>query len=299
MKKKIFFVFLVCSAVPLVATNNVFAEVITLKSGNVIEGELIEKGEDYIKIDFEGLPLTYFFGDIDNIDGKNIFSDLGDSLDNKDLVIGVTDGPEASIIFWKTVIEKKPNDIKAYNNVGFAYSQLGDYKEAIDYFKKAVEIDPNSAVSYSNIGLTYISLKDYPSAVPFLEKAIELDPDNSLMAPAYHGLGANNLYSGKFEEAMPYLKKAIMIDPNFADAYANLGGAYAQLGQMEEAITNLVKAIQINPNHVNAYLNLASCYESQEQKELAKDNYLKARELLRKQGNDRMVQEITQILEKY
>jgi hypothetical protein len=38
-----------------------FAETIVLKSGKTIEGKLIEKTDEHIKIDFQGVPLTYFF----------------------------------------------------------------------------------------------------------------------------------------------------------------------------------------------------------------------------------------------
>ena len=50
------------------------AEVVVLKSGNTIEGKIIEKADKYIKIDFQGIPLTYWLEDIESIDGKPILS---------------------------------------------------------------------------------------------------------------------------------------------------------------------------------------------------------------------------------
>ncbi len=41
-----------------------FPETIKLKSGETIEGEIIEKTNEYIKIDFYGIPLTYYLEDI-------------------------------------------------------------------------------------------------------------------------------------------------------------------------------------------------------------------------------------------
>lgn len=49
-----------------------FAEVIVLKSGKSAEGKLIEKTDEYIKIDFLGVPLTYYFDDINSIDGDAV-----------------------------------------------------------------------------------------------------------------------------------------------------------------------------------------------------------------------------------
>jgi hypothetical protein len=52
-----------------------FAETIILKSGQEIEGKVIEKTDKYIKIDFEGAQLTYFFDDIKTIDGNKLLKE--------------------------------------------------------------------------------------------------------------------------------------------------------------------------------------------------------------------------------
>ncbi|MDP2922181.1 MAG: caspase family protein [Candidatus Omnitrophota bacterium] len=46
----------------------VLAETIALKSGAEVEGKIIEKTDTYIKIDFQGVILTYFTDEIENID---------------------------------------------------------------------------------------------------------------------------------------------------------------------------------------------------------------------------------------
>ena len=47
-------------------------ETIILKSGQTVEGKIIEQGVDYIKIDFYGVPITYWAEDIKSIDGKKV-----------------------------------------------------------------------------------------------------------------------------------------------------------------------------------------------------------------------------------
>lgn len=47
-----------------------FAETIVLKSGKAIEGKIIERTDEYVRIDFEGVPLTYFLEDVESIEGK-------------------------------------------------------------------------------------------------------------------------------------------------------------------------------------------------------------------------------------
>lgn len=50
----------------------IFAETVVLKSGQTIEGKMIEQGDDYIKIDFYGVPITYWAKDIESIGGKKV-----------------------------------------------------------------------------------------------------------------------------------------------------------------------------------------------------------------------------------
>ena len=47
-----------------------YAETVILKSGKTVEGKLIEKTNMYIKIDLQGVPVTYFLDEIESIDGK-------------------------------------------------------------------------------------------------------------------------------------------------------------------------------------------------------------------------------------
>ena len=53
-----------------------FAETVVLKSGKTVEGKLIEKTDEYIKIDFLGAPLTYFLDEIESIDGNKLIPPL-------------------------------------------------------------------------------------------------------------------------------------------------------------------------------------------------------------------------------
>lgn len=48
---------------------HVFAETIVLKSGKKVEGKITEKADRYIKIDFDGVPLTYYIDEVNAIDG--------------------------------------------------------------------------------------------------------------------------------------------------------------------------------------------------------------------------------------
>ena len=50
----------------------VLAETIILKSGKKIEGRIIEKTDEYVKIELSGIPLTYYQEQIDSISQQSI-----------------------------------------------------------------------------------------------------------------------------------------------------------------------------------------------------------------------------------
>ena len=45
----------------------IYCETVVLKSGKIIEGEILEKTGEYIKINYVGVPLTYYLDDIESI----------------------------------------------------------------------------------------------------------------------------------------------------------------------------------------------------------------------------------------
>ena len=51
----------------------------------------------------------------------------------------------------KEIIESFPNDVEAYNRLGKAYMELGEYSEAGDAYKRAIELDPYNAVAMKNL----------------------------------------------------------------------------------------------------------------------------------------------------
>lgn len=61
----------------LLFAGNSSAEKVYLKSGKVIEGEITEKEEQYIKINYNGVNLTYWLDEIERIGNQNSPSEVG------------------------------------------------------------------------------------------------------------------------------------------------------------------------------------------------------------------------------
>lgn len=48
-------------------------ETIKLKNGRSVEGKIVKKTDEYLKVDISGIPITYYFDEIESIDNKIIY----------------------------------------------------------------------------------------------------------------------------------------------------------------------------------------------------------------------------------
>ncbi|KAJ2489071.1 Small glutamine-rich tetratricopeptide repeat-containing protein 2 [Coemansia sp. RSA 2050] len=71
-----------------------------------------------------------------------------------------------------------------FGNRAAAYSQNGDYQEAVDDAKHALDIDPGYTKGYSRLGLAYFGMGSYEDAIAAYEKGLELDPTSQAMKSA-------------------------------------------------------------------------------------------------------------------
>lgn len=78
----------------------------------------------------------------------------------------------------KSLVEQDPGNAKAYVLLGWAYSKLGMYADAIDAYKDAANLRPGSAGIYNNIGVIYgRNMGMYDKAIVEFRKALKLKPD--------------------------------------------------------------------------------------------------------------------------
>lgn len=74
--KKLYYSLCLISALFATFTSALFADIIILKSGKTVEGKIIQKTAEYVKIDFQGVELTYFMDEIERIEGEKAPAEL-------------------------------------------------------------------------------------------------------------------------------------------------------------------------------------------------------------------------------
>lgn len=121
----------------------------------------------------------------------------------------------------------------------------GEYADAIFTYNRSITICP-TAEAYTFLGWTYSMMDRYDEAIECCKKAIEVDP---AFGNPYNDIGAYLIEQGQWEEAIPWLEKAVTAErydsPHFA--YLNMGRAYEKLGRFKTALEQFDNAISHDP----------------------------------------------------
>jgi len=129
---------------------------------------------------------------------------------------------------------------------GNALFDQGKALPAIEYFKKAIREDGKFAEAYNNLGIAYFELRDYRNAQDSLKKAVLIKPD---FVEALLNLGSAFLFDEQpveglevktgrprlMDAAMAY-EQVISLQPEMAEAYMHLGLVYEQLQKTDDAL---------------------------------------------------------------
>lgn len=245
-----------------------FAANITLKSGKKIEGKILEKTNQYIKIDSAGTPIYYELKYIDKIEEEKEIAALPEEVPalgdvnayfKQGLKLGAEEkfgaAEEAlkrglamdSAHYNSQEVLRILSDLKSgtiskeyavYLFKGSDYLMNAQYQPAIAEFNQALKLKPDDSDLNYYLGVCHYFLEEYAQAISCLEKALAIKPSDEI----YYYLGACNYSLGQYQEALAYLKKVLEARPEDAEVYALIGTSQYLLSQFQNARENLNKA---------------------------------------------------------
>ena len=137
------------------------------------------------------------------------------------------------------------------------YVRNGDYRSAISIWSAAKEVRPQNPRAWNNLGEACFRAGRYDEAKADCTEAIRLKPD---YADAFNNRGLACAGTNFLDEALRDYDEAIRLNPNLADAYLNRGNAYDDLGRREDALREYGRAIEANPDDRLIYINRAMTY---------------------------------------
>ncbi len=125
------------------------------------------------------------------------------------------------------LLRKNPQDLKALNLAGLAYTGKGDLRGANDYFQKALRIRPDFVPALKNMGVNEYTLRDYVSSEKHLNLVLRQLPEDPV-ANLYAGEIAYT--QGRFKQAAEELGRAPAFTSRNSTLAAHLGISLANSG---------------------------------------------------------------------
>jgi type IV pilus assembly protein PilF len=155
--------------------------------------------------------------------------------------------PERAIPHYQKAIQLKPDFPEFENNLGTAYAAVQQWDKAIQWFQRAADnfLYRTRYLAYDNLGSAYHNKGDYRRAIENFKKSVEYSKDYT---PAYINMGTSYEALREWDNAIAAYKKAAEIEPDLALPHLLLGGLYLRLNRQEAAVDSLLIAIRNDPN---------------------------------------------------
>jgi len=137
-----------------------------------------------------------------------------------------------------------------YFQMAFRAQQEGDLAEAIRLYSTSIRLYP-SAEAHTFLGWVYSFLNLYDEAIAECHKAIAVDPT---FGNPYNDIGAYLMELDRNQEAVDWFRRAIAAPRYGARCYPyfNLGRVYERLGEWTLAIKHYRQALNLCPDYHQA-----------------------------------------------
>ncbi|MFB0525550.1 MAG: tetratricopeptide repeat protein [Phycisphaerae bacterium] len=164
---------------------------------------------------------------------------------------------EAAWLALERAVQINPTLAESRANLGNIYLQKGQIEDAIYQYRMSLQINPHDAKTYNNLGNAYLRQDWLDGAISKYIEALQLDPN---FIDAYQNLAIAYSRQKRFAQAIAQLKQAISLEPKNASLYSQLGEVYYQMGDYSAAIRQYEMALTIKQDLAEAHYGLAICY---------------------------------------
>ena len=162
---------------------------------------------------------------------------------------------QSTIAIWQSMVDKRPRDFFARQNLANTLFQTGRTHEAIQHYQEALRLQPDNADIYNNLGAALANLGKTDEAIEHYQRALRLSGDYFL---AHHNLGLVLASLGRSDEAIQHYQQALRVKPNYAEAHYNLANALTHLARYKEAMDHYREALRLKPRYPEAHHGLAN-----------------------------------------
>lgn len=289
------------------------AAIITLKNGQVIDIDILDKTDETIDVVFpSGEVARYMIKDIASIGGENYKRNspeygrlLVEAFNQQTTTVPIlnpdisrqtavdTDDPQTAFeraqpladagdfqgaaAYLTVAIKGKYQPWDSYYQRANAYYNLQDFTRAAADFSELIKLEPDDYVGYSSRGECWLKLNRFQEAIADFDQAIRRKPDDEY---AFANRGMAYFHQGKHAEALADLDKSIALAPDQAALnYSNRAVIHLSKKEYARAVDDLTKAIEGMPEIPGFYANRSAAYFYMKEFQKSYDDMLMAEKL--------------------
>jgi len=137
-----------------------------------------------------------------------------------------------------------------YFRLAYEHQMRGDLEEAIANYKKSIDLYPTTE-AHTFLGWTYSFLNRYDEAIEECKKAIAIDPE---FGNPWNDNGAYLIEKGELDRALPFLRRATQARRYDSRCFpwANMARIWEQVGARFQALECYRRALAENPDYAVA-----------------------------------------------
>lgn len=172
---------------------------------------------------------------------------------------------ESNLTIWQDTVKKRPDNARAWFNLGMAQAQAGALPLAQRALDRSIEQEPK-ADALSLRGHVRMQLGDLTGAIEDHTAALKIKPD---FAAACNNRGIALQMTGRFREAVIDHTRAIELQPERSDSYYNRALALGSLGQHRQALSDLEHVLRFRPDMIPARIERVRAWLALGRRDLA------------------------------
>ncbi len=195
--------------------------------------------------------------------------------------------------------------VRLWNNLGIAWTELGNHDKAISYYEKPFTIDlkkynpkqQDVMFSWNNLGMAWFHKGQYDKSLNYFEKSLAiglhiLGQQHPFVARVWGNIGNVFEIKGQHDKALNYFEKALASNlknfgvhhPWVAENWNGLGIVLSSIGKNDKAISYYEKAMASNlktygamhPSMAHQWINMGIVFNKIGQYDKAISYYEKA-----------------------
>jgi tetratricopeptide (TPR) repeat protein len=197
--------------------------------------------------------------------------------------------PELAREYFERTLAVNPEQEEAHYFMCRMLRGQGDLEGARRHAESILVFQPHSVPAHYELAGIYHSEGDTARAREYLRNLLEIDDSNY---GALLELGLSHARQREHEEAGVYLKRALDLEPDHPSVLYNVGVWHYQGGDTLEAIASLSKAVKSNPQDADAHYVLGRLLYDQNETARAREVLLRARELVRREDQREVINNI-------